>query len=92
MGCHASCLSYVELFANCYLIGGVFVVLYKIVTFHNAACVCDDGQTGAASSHTRTLQCVSSSQSLFRCIKKKKRVMVRRGLHHLLTQYKGFLF
>ena len=51
----------------------VLVVLYKIVTFHNAACVCDDGQTGAASSHTRTLQCVSSLQSLFRCIKKKKK-------------------
>ena len=38
----------------------VFVVLYKIVTFHNAACLCDDGETGAASSHTRTLQCVAS--------------------------------
>ena len=49
----------------------MFVVLYKIVTFYNAACVCDDGQTGAASSHTRTLQCVSSLQSLFRCIQKK---------------------
>ena len=49
----------------------MLVVLYKVVTFHNAACVCDDGQTGAASSHTRTLQCVSSLQSLFRCIQKK---------------------
>ena len=48
----------------------MFVVLYKIVTFYNAACVCDDGQTGAASSHSRTLQCVSSLQSLFRCIQK----------------------
>ena len=33
------------------------------------------------------LQCVSSLQSLFRCIKKKG-VVVRRGLHHFLTQYK----
>ena len=48
-------------------------VLYNIVTFPNAACVCDDGQTGAASSHTRTLHCVSSLQSLFRSIKKKKK-------------------
>ena len=29
--------------------------------------------TGATSSHSRTLQCVSSLQSLFRCIQKKKK-------------------
>ena len=71
MGCHASCLSYVELFAP--LRGSSTSLVVTQGLHHNAACVCDDGQKGAASSPTRTLQCVSSLQSLFRCIQKKKR-------------------
>ena len=64
-------LSYVELFAP--LRGSSTSSVVTQGLHHNAACVCDDGQKGAASSPTRTLQCVSSLQSLFRCIQKEKK-------------------
>ena len=68
----------------------MFVVLYKIVTSHNVACVCDDGQTGCIISYKDSAVrfFIVESVSLYQ----KKRVMVRQGLHHLLTQYKGFMF
>ena len=60
----------------------------KSSTFHNAACVCNNGLhhliqgLGIAFPHFKVCFAVS----------KKKRVMVRRGLHHFITQYKGFMF
>ena len=90
MGCHASCLSYVELFAP--LRGSSTSLVVTQGLHHNAACVCDDGQKGGCiisykDSAVRFF--IAESVSLY---SKKKGVMVRRGLHHFLTQYKGFMF
>ena len=69
----------------------VFLVLFKTVTFYNAVCIRDDGQTGAASSHTRTLQCASALQSLFRYSSQQKRLF-KEYKHHFQKVDKENLF
>ena len=47
---------------------------------------------GCIISYKDSAVCFFIAESVSLYPKKKKRVMVRRGLHYLLTQYKGFMF